>query len=63
MSIKEIIAVAIANARVTRRGSPPIKNFIDFLPKQLKYEIFDDADNILKELNEAGYKIISNKDV
>ena len=55
--IKEIIASAIANARGMRRGAPSISNVLDILPDKLKNEVFDDADNIIKELEAAGFVI------
>lgn len=59
MEPKEIIACAIANARGMRRGVPPISNVLDLLPEKLKDEVLDDADSVLRELAEAGYKITS----
>ncbi len=56
--IKEIIAGAIANARGMRRGMPSVKNILDLLPAKLKDEVNEDADNIIKELEENGYTII-----
>lgn len=55
--IKEIIASAIANARGMRMGAPSISNVLDILPDKLKNEVFDDADNIIKELEAAGFVI------
>lgn len=36
-------AAAIANARVMRRGSPPIANILDVLPPKLLEEVMEDA--------------------
>jgi hypothetical protein len=55
--IKNIIASAIANARGMRRGMPPISNVMSILPDNLKKEVLDDADNILRELKKAGFVI------
>lgn len=57
-AIKEIIASAIADMRGFRNGVPKMKNILDFLPDKLKKEVFEDADNIIKELREQGYEIL-----
>lgn len=36
-------AEAIANARIMRRGSPPIANVWDMLPQKLRDEVTEDA--------------------
>lgn len=58
MTEKEIIATAIANARGMRRGVPTISNVLDLLPDKLKDEVLDDADNVIKELEENHFKIV-----
>ena len=59
MDPKEIIAGAIANARGMRRGMPSISNVLDLLPEKLKEEVLDDADNVLRELKDAGFSLTS----
>lgn len=60
MKTNEIIAAAIANARVMRRGSPAIKNVLEILPEKLRNEVFDDAQNVVAELTAAGLEIKPN---
>jgi len=62
MDIKTIIASAIANARGMRRGVPTISNVLDVLSCGLKEEVLGDAENIIKELKEAGFEITNTKE-
>ncbi len=44
----KLAAAAIANARVMRRGSPPIANVLEILPPKLLAEVMEDAESALK---------------
>lgn len=47
---RDVIAAAIANARVGRRGVPVITNIMEILPEKLRAEVRDDADSIIEAL-------------
>jgi hypothetical protein len=59
--IRELIATTIANARGWRNGVPTIKNVMDLLPDEFKKEVYEDADNIINELNKSGFDILNVK--
>lgn len=50
MSAKLRVVAALANARGMRRGVPPITNVVDILPTQVRRELEDDAEQVLKAL-------------
>lgn len=54
MTHQEIIASAIANGKLMRNGVPPIANVLDILPESLLEEVNDQAENVLKELENNG---------
>lgn len=62
MTVKQIIATAMANARGMRKGMPSIGNVISLLPETLQAELIDDTENVLVELTKAGYKIEKHED-
>ncbi len=60
-TVRDVIASAIANARGWRHGVPTVKNVLEMLPEKLTKEVFEDADTILKELNENGFIIVDTE--
>ena len=43
----EVVAAAIANARIMRRGSPPISNVLEALPSLVREQVLEEAKDAL----------------
>jgi hypothetical protein len=50
----EAAATALVNARIGRRGAPPISNALDLLPEKLRDEVLGDAQDALEAAVAAG---------